>query len=306
MSSFFRTFAGVAPWGWPLLVGLGRGFCVEAQPPAGGLAETNGIIEAAARVFNFGDPTGAVALLSGEITRGATNPQLWFARGRFYQSLRQSTNAIADFGEVLRRDPRAVVALQLRAAEEFKLGQLPEALADWNRVVQIAPSQEPWLWQRGIVLYLLRQHSEAQRQFELHRKVNTNDVEAIAWHMASVACATTMEAARQIRHSPVTDSRVPMREILALFAGDGTPAAVLAAAKDGATDPMALVQQLFYAHYYLALFHEASGDVPKAREHARLAAEKYAGSDFMGDTARIHYRLLTKASAPALLEAGRP
>jgi hypothetical protein len=56
-----------------------------------------------------------------------------------------------------------------------------------------------------------------------------------------------------------------MKEILALFAGRGDEAAVLEAASQGGGEP--LKNQLCYAHLYLGLFAEVTGDSEKAKDH---------------------------------------
>jgi lipoprotein NlpI len=46
--------------------------------------------------------------------------------------------------------------------------------------------------------------------------------------------------------------------------------------------------RLFYAHLYLGLFCEATGDETLAREHITKAAREYGGTDYMSDVARVH------------------
>jgi lipoprotein NlpI len=55
-----------------------------------------------------------------------------------------------------------------------------------------------------------------------------------------------------------------------------------------------LRQQLFYAHLYLGLYHEATGDQPRALEHLTKAAGDYQPGHYMGDVARVHRDLLRK------------
>ena len=188
---------------------------------------------------------------------------------------------------MIRLDPRASLAWQLRALERFKLGQVEGALADLNRYVELVPQKEAELWQRGILFYCTARYAEGQRQFELHRKINPDDVENAIWHFLCVARQKGVEQARAGLLQAPGDRRVPMSEIHALFAGTGSEQAVVDAAMAPGTDPEQFIRRLFYAHLYLGLHAEAVGDLPKANGHLELAARKYRVEDFMGDLAPV-------------------
>ncbi len=47
------------------------------------------------------------------------------------------------------------------------------------------PGAEPELWQRGLALYYTERFADGQKQFELHKTVNPNDVENRAWQPSS-------------------------------------------------------------------------------------------------------------------------
>ena len=91
------------------------------------------------------------------------------------------------------------------------------------------------------------------------------------------------------------DSRVPMKQVHALFAGRGTTADVLAAAQAGAPPAEELKDRLFYAHLYIGLYQEALGDNRAAKEHLLKAAQDYAADHYMGDVARVHVKLRTES-----------
>jgi len=168
-------------------------------------------------------------------------------------------------------------------------GRPAESALAFDRVVAARPALEPELWQRGIALYYAGRFADGRRQFETHRGANPADVENVAWHFACVAREQGAEAARAALLPVGDDARVPMREILELFAGRGTPEAVLAAAENG-TEP-AVRNQRCYAHLYLGLHAEACGRDDDAKRHMRLAAGPYAMDHFMGRIAQLHLRL---------------
>jgi lipoprotein NlpI len=90
---------------------------------------------------------------------------------------------------------------------------------------------------------------------------------------------------------------MPMMEVYALFAGKAKPADVLAAAKKVAGEKKDLLrQQLFYAHLYLGLYYEATGDKKRAKEHMTKAAKDYVIGQYMGDVARVHMEIMNKTA----------
>ena len=76
-----------------------------------------------------------------------------------------------------------------------------------------------------------------------------------------------MTKARQGRIPITGDTRVPMRQIHALFAGKETAEGVIEGA--GKNE-----ECLFYAHLYLGLYYEATGDAAKARDYIDRAAAR--------------------------------
>ena len=164
-----------------------------------------------------------------------------------------------------------------------------ESARVFDELVEAVPAAEPELWQRGLALYYADRFADGRAQFELHRTVNPNDVENPAWHFLCVAKLEGMEAARAKLLPVGEDPRVPMKEILALYSGQGDAAAVIQAAEQGEGE--ARKNQLCYAHLYLGLFHEAVGDDQKARAHITQAAGPFKMDHYMGKVAVMHAKL---------------
>lgn len=161
-----------------------------------------------------------------------------------------------------------------------------ESARTFDQYVVAVPGAEPELWQRGLALYYAERFEDGRKQFELHRTVNPNDVDNPAWHFLCVARLEGIEAARG-RLLPVgEDSRVPMKEILDLYAGRCEPADVLAAAQQGEGEERR--NQLCHAHLYLGLYTEATADAKKAREHITRAAGPFRMDHSMGRVAVMH------------------
>jgi len=177
-------------------------------------------------------------------------------------------------------DARAVLD---RAIDDFLSGRVRESVAGFDRVVALAPSAAPQLWQRGIALYYVGRYEDCRKQFESHRAVNPNDVENPAWHFLCVAHSASPARAREALLPVGPDQRSPMREIYQMFRGDLAPEAVVAAGGQG---PSAQ----FFAELYVGLYYEATGNTGAALTHLKAAAsERFASAGgYMHRVATLH------------------
>ena len=185
--------------------------------------------------------------------------------------------------------PRALLD---RAVADFEGGRIDDSVAAFDELVKAAPEAEPQLWQRGIALYYAGRYADCRAQFELHRTVNPNDVENAAWHFLCVARAESPERARAALLPVGPDARVPMRQVYDMFRGALAPEQVLAAG----TGPSGQ----FYAHLYLGLYFEATGNTSRAREHiTAAAADQFRGAgEYMHMVARVHMATTFPLGAP--------
>jgi lipoprotein NlpI len=254
-------------------------------------ADAGVLLEQARQSHASGNRGEALRLATEAVTAEPKNPRGYFLRARFHEANRELTNAVADYNQAIQLDPRLPDAWQSRGGAHFKLGQIKESIADFDKFIELSPRQSPHHWQRGISLYYAGRFESGRKQFELHQTVNPNDVENAVWHFLCVARASSVDQARAALILIQSDSRVPMMEVHALFAGKLKPEAVLKAATADNPPSAQLQRQLFYAHLYLGLYFEALGDAEKAREHIAKAAGQYQTGDYMGDVARVHQQL---------------
>lgn len=197
-----------------------------------------------------------------------------------------SVGLLAVAGRAEERTPRQLFDDGVRL---LFAGQPAESARDFDALVAARPELEPQLWQRGLALYYAGRFADGRRQFEVHRGANPADVENVTWHFACVARQEDPAAARKALLPVGEDDRVPMREILALYECKGTAAQVLAAAEAGPEG--ARRNQLCYAHLYLGLHAESTGDMETAKKHIVLAAGRYSMDHFMGKVAQLHAQL---------------
>lgn len=260
-----------------------------AMLASGGLDELAGQVR---RAYAAGRNAEARAAADRAVALFGDQAGSWTLRGSLREALGAYAGAAADFTQAIERQPRSADLHNRRGAVRFKLGLIEASVADFDRAVALDPAQEPHHWQRGIAYYYAARFADGVRQFELHRQVNPDDVENAVWHFLCNARATGFASARRALLPVKGDARVPMAEIHRLFAGRARPEEVLAAAARGA--PAQRNAQLFYAHLYVGLFHEAAGDPERAGEHLRRAVREHRVNHFMWDVARVHLERMAR------------
>lgn len=268
-----------------ILSTLGAGQAADAA------SRTALLLRQARLAYEQGRLAEAINLATKAVEADPKNSQAYYTRGQLYEAAQQADKAVADYDSVLSQDPKATEFYQLRGSANFKRGKIAESIADFDRYLASNPKQEPHHWQRGISYYYAERYADGQRQFESHQTVNDNDVENAVWHFLCVARQQGVEKARAALIQVKPDPRVPMTQVFSLFAGKGTPEAVLEAAEAGQPSASELKQRQFYAHLYLGLYYEAMGQATQAKEHVLKAAGPYWAPHYMGDVARVHAKL---------------
>lgn len=210
--------------------------------------------------------------------------------GRRLEANGDAEGALAAYDAAAREQPQDWRAPMLRAQLLFRRGENARALSDFDRVVVLAPEQEPYLWQRGIAQYYAEAFEACVAQFELHREVNPDDVENAAWHFLCKVKSDGVDAARAALLPVGPDGRPAMPEVYRLFAGELEVEDVLRAAGAGRSGR-------FYADLYVGLFLEAIGKPDQAAKYLTRASEATVGG-YMRDVARVHVRRSRKRPEP--------
>ena len=196
-------------------------------------------------------------------------------------------------------NPRQVLD---RGLADFASGRIVESLADFDPIAGILPpAGRGLLWQRGIALYYAGRYEDCRTQIEAQHVADAGDVENAFWHFACVARSESPAAARNALLTVSPDSRfsvrgtsvspgtrLPMRELYAMYRGSLTPDQVWAATND---QPLAR----FYAHFYTGLYCEVTGDDARALKEISAAAKGSGYGSVMWMVARVHLdRLLNQ------------
>jgi lipoprotein NlpI len=252
------------------------------------------LIQKGTAALRAGKVEEALALAEKAVSAAPHEPRAYLLRGSVHAAQRRHRNAIADFDTCLQLNPEFADAWQRRGEEQFKLAEIEPSLKDFDKFLELRPEARPGHWQRGISLYYARKFKEGAEQFKAGEKVFGDDVENAVWHCLCNTHVVGSEKARQSLLKIGKDRRVPLMVIYGVFAGRAKPEDVLAAVREGNPSGAEFKKRLFYAHLYLGLYYDATGDTNKALEHLDQAAEDQGVGGYMGDVARVHRQMLLK------------
>ncbi|MDF1738056.1 MAG: hypothetical protein P1U86_02760 [Verrucomicrobiales bacterium] len=211
-----------------------------------------------------------------------------YRSGNYDEAIRLTEGAVAETeaGQI------RLSALQRRGESRFFEADIKGSIADFDEVIELEPSQDPYHWQRGLSYYYAEEYQKGKEQFERHQTVNTQDVENAVWHFLCAVRAPggNIEEAQEELIPIERDSRVPMKEVHDLFAGRAKVEDVLSAAAPDSDGVLSERERnhLCYAHLYLGLYYEAMGNNEESKRHIRLAAIDYSMDHYMGRTAKVH------------------
>lgn len=217
--------------------------------------------------------------------------------GDFDGALKSIEPSLLDDNLLGRERGRELAArvLHLRGEERFRHARIVEAIADFDRELELQPNSAPYHWQRGIACYYAKEYEKGAKLFDLHQTVNPQDVENAAWHF--LCFARTPKGSFEIAESkllPVSrDPRVSMAQIHEMFAGNCPPKEVLrlGAAAGGL--------ESFYADLYVSLYYESFGQGAESLRLMKQAAENPAAKySYMGNVARVHMMLREREPKP--------
>ena len=227
---------------------------------------------------------------------GGKDPAAGYAlRAAAYIGADRPEEAIADLDHLLEMNPRQPRLLELRGTEKFKLRRFNEAIADFDQECRLEPAREPWHWKRGLAYYYAGQYGKGRDQFQQYHDREDSDVENAVWRVLCMARmpAVGLKKAQDDILVVRRDSRVPMMEVYALFAGKARPDDVLEAIERGQPDKYDRIARTFYGNLYLGLYFDMTGEPKRAVEHLTAAVANPI-EHFMWDIAKLHLGMITK------------
>ena len=107
-----------------------------------------------------------------------------------------------------------------------------------------------------------------------------------------VARVDGVEKARRAILKIGRDRRVPMMTVYELFKGDAKPEDVLKSVERGKPNAAEKNARLFYAHLYLGIWFDLTGEPKKALTHLQQSVDQGKVHPYMWEVARVHRDLL--------------
>ncbi len=239
-------------------------------------------------VFGMGLVGGEVL---GEEEKGGVAGHLSAAEKAYRKG--DGKRAIGHATKALKASPKDWRLYNFRGALYFKLGKIKESIKDFDQEIKLNPKRLPYHWQRGICHYYAGRFKDGREQFEVHKKVNPHDVENAVWHFLCTARQLkSVEKAKKLLIPIKGDGRIPMMTVHALFGGKAKAEDVMKNVKENGASGRRLRNQMMFAHLYLGLYYEAMGKLELRDTHITKAAKDFGMDHYMGEVAKVHYRLV--------------
>jgi len=265
------------------------------QSHAEDVPDSDALVAKAELAIQQRDYERALALLNQAVDAVPDEYAYRWKRAKVHDRLRQHELTVRDCDTILDETPNLAHVLDLRGSAKFKLGNVVGSIEDFDAAIKHEPRLEVRHWQRGISYYYAEQFEQGARQFELYQTFDGGDVENIVWRFICQARSDGVDQAREdVMDLEKPDARVPMAEIYNLFRAKGSIDEVLDAARKGDPDEASLKMRLFYAHLYIGLYCEATGQNESASHHLREADSRKI-SHYMWDVAHVHVKRLDDA-----------
>ncbi|MBI1902102.1 MAG: tetratricopeptide repeat protein [Planctomycetia bacterium] len=262
-------------------------------PSACNGADAEALVKEAREAAANQDYDRAIQLASDAIQANPKFAVAFRLRGSIFATQRKHKEALADFTRLVELEPQNADHYDRRGSALFCLGMVQESIADFDRAIELDRRLEKQHWKRGIAYYYAGEFEKGQKQFEAYQTVDDNDVENAVWrYLCMCGTAGRQRAAAEILKIK-NDTRVPMMQVYDLYRGAARPDDVLAAVKRDDPGEDELHQRLFYAHLYLGLYYDASGEKRKALEEMEKA-DKLVIGHYMWDVAHVHAERLRK------------
>lgn len=205
--------------------------------------------------------------------------------------------------EQIARTPESVPLYSRRGDVRLFRARFAEAVADYEKMIALDPTQDSPHWRLGIAYYFTGDFGRSARQFQKYHAYDARDRENGVWKFLGQARAEGMAKARAEMLVYTQFDREPFPALYEMLAGKKTGAQVFAelAEKKLATDP----RVSFFANYYVGLHEELLGQKAAAREHLQRAVDGAwdAGAakelGYMWQVARLQRETLASAQATA-------
>lgn len=198
-------------------------------------------------------------------------------QGRAFYTSGNYLVAADAFTEDIRRHPRSATAWNNRAVTRVRLGDLPGAVRDYNRAIQLAPDDAELYFNRGNALVAAGQYADAIMDYDRALRLDPTSTRALFNRGTAAALAGRPEPARRdwlaaIELEPDPYAKSAMRRSAGLppaLAPAAAPPVGQAASSQPAASPVALDARALTSR---AIGRELDGDHAGAMQDLNAAA----------------------------------
>jgi lipoprotein NlpI len=214
------------------------------------------------------------------------------------QLLKDCDAQIASATESLKKDPGNIGLYSSRGDAYFKRARFAEAVADYEKMVEVDAGLDKSHWRRGIAFFYAGKYDKAAHQFEIYHSFDDVDRENGIWRYFSQVKAYGKEKAQAGLLQYAKDDREPFPAVYKLFEGKLTPEQVIAQVEGAKLTGDEKESRRFYAHLYVGLNAAVEGRKEEAVKHLHQAVSNpWAptagyGPEYMWHVGRVHYDLL--------------
>lgn len=204
------------------------------------------------------------------------------------------TGEYRDIDGKLAKKPDTVEYLSRRGDLLLFMAAFPEAVADFEKMIEIKPAQDAPHWRLGIAYYFNGQFPKAVRQFDKYYQYDSRDRETGIWKFLAQEKIDGIEKARA-EMLPFTEfDREPFPVLYEMYAGKRSPEDVFAYIEGKKLTEDKHVQ--FFANYYVGLYELIQDHRSRALELLRKAVDNLPDAEtvYMWNVARLHWERLLK------------
>ena len=202
---------------------------------------------------------------------------------------------IDSYSKALKGDEKNVQLYSRRGDLRFFSGDFADAVADYEKMVELNPKLNASHWRRGIAYFYAKQFKKAAHQFEIYHTFDDVDRENGIWRYLSQTQAYGIPKAREGLLKYKKDDREPFPSVYQLFAGKITAKEILDKIDAAKISDDEREKRLFYAHLYIGLNYFVEKKPKEAEKHLRLStANEWGpasgfGPQYMWHVGRVHY-----------------
>lgn len=203
--------------------------------------------------------------------------------------------------EQIAKAPESVPLYSRRGDARLFRARFVEAVADYEKMISLDPTQDSPHWRLGIAYYFVGDFAKSARQFQKYHAYDPRDRENGVWKFLAQARTEGVAKARADMLVYTRFDREPFPALYEMLAGKKTGAQIFAELDEKKLTNESKVS--FFANYYVGLHEELLGQKAAAREHLQRAVDSAwdakAASDlgYMWQVARLQRDALTSAFA---------